>query len=182
VYLKSFNKVVDIKQVTTQIFDEINFMRNNPKEYAKTVENHMQFLRTRDNQFYYDNLDYKVPLPKGADAFINCIDILKSLVTLKRFNYSDEIKVICPDKADDQLKPEELTNEIKEKYPQKKIEFNSEFVFPKPEAIVVLLLVHKGMNPSTKRSNLLNENFVNLGISLKKAKGKEFCLYLTFSD
>ena len=158
-------------------------MRNNPKEYARTLENHIQYIVHKDNQTYYENHEYKVPLYKGEAAFQQCIDILRNTIALKRFEYTELVRVVCCDKLEDQDKVDDLVKEIKSKFPERKIELNHEFVYAKPEIITVMLLVDD--NPRqihSKRNNLLNEDFRNLGISIKKSKGKQFCLYLTFSD
>jgi hypothetical protein len=158
-------------------------MRNNPKEYARTLENHIQYIVHKDNQIYYENNDYKVPLYKGEAEFQHCIDILRNTIALKRFEYTELVRVVCCDKLEEQDKVDDLVKDIKSKFPERKIEFSHEFVYAKPEMITVMLLVDDNPRQNhSKRNNLLNEDFKNLGISIKKAKGKQFCLYLTFSD
>jgi len=160
-------------------------MRNNPKEYAKVVESHIQYIKyTEDSKKVYENGDYKMSLVKGEEAFRNCIDILSKTNPLKTFEFSDEIRIICPDKIDEQsLYYQDQLDNLREKHSEKKIEFNFDIAFPKPEIITVLQLVddnnsHKG----NRRANLLNENFRNVGISIKKSRGKTFCVYMTFSN
>ena len=157
-------------------------MRNNPQEYAKKVENHLKYLVRRNNDVLYEHGGYTVLMDKGEESFKRCIEYLYNAKALEKFKSTDTVRIVVPDKLDLQDKPDELIKEIREKFPEKKIEFNFVFILPKPEMIVILMLLDdKGKNCSI-RDNLLNEAFLYLGISVKKSKGKEFCLYLTFSD
>jgi len=128
------------------------------------------------------NGEYKHTLAKGAEAFKSVIEVLKNMKPLKGFEPSDDIKVICPDKIDEQPKFEEHLEQLRIRHPEKKIEFNYDLVLAKPEIITVLQLVDDEVNNvHSRRSNLLSEEFEFLGLSIKKSKGKKFSVYLTFS-
>jgi len=175
---------VDIRGLVSDLFEEINFMRNNPKEYAKIVENHMQYIFTIDNQKIYEHGEYKVMLRKGEEAFRTCIDILSKTKTMKSFEFVEDVKLVCPDKIDDQPYYEEPLERLREKFDNiRRIEFNYDIGYPKPEIINVLQLVDdNNTHNGRRRNNLLNEDFKHIGISIKKSKGKQFCIYLTFSN
>lgn len=160
-------------------------MRNNPKEYAKIVENHIQYIKVNENhQKTYENGEYVTMLRKGEEAFRNCIDVLQKTKTLRGFNFDENCRLVCPDKIDDQAYYEEPFERLKSHYEDtKKIEFNFDIGYPKPEIITVLQLVDdNNTHNGRRRDNLLNPDFKNIGISIKKSKGKQFCIYLTFSN
>jgi len=173
---------IDLRHFTTDLFDEINFMRNNPKEYARNVGNHLQYVINRDNQILYEKDGYEMPMYHGEDAIRECIRILQNTKPLRSFEYVEDFRIVCPDKINDQSNYEEPLEKLKEKFPMKTIEFNYDLALPKPETILCLQLIDDFNEQFGKRrNNLLNEDFTKLGISVKKSKGKKVCVYLTFS-
>ena len=172
--------VIDNKQLTNELLDEINFCRNNPKEFAKTIENHIKYITCNNDKFVYENGEFKIPLRKGVEQFKNCINILNNTQPLISLNLIENVKIICPDKLDEQHQFETLLEELEVKYPQKNIAFNYDCYFPKPEIILILQFVDDN---GSKRNNILSRVYRNIGISVKKAaKWNFFSIYMTFSD
>jgi hypothetical protein len=137
----------------------------------------------RDGKAFYENGDYKFILNRGLTAFLDCINILRNIEEgFSDLKLSNKIKLEVPDSPDEHMKYESSLRTLKEAHQDKLIEFNIDINYPIPEQIVILQLVDDNKFNGRRRNNLLSNVFNNVGISIKKGKGRHYTIYLTFSN
>ena len=165
------------------LLNEINLFRSNPKQYSEKIRSHMAYIKPEKDKIIYDNGDTKIFLLKGQEAFNQCNQILLNTSPLNQLELSEDIKIEVPDDPELQIKSyNKLQALIKSNFPENKISSSIDLGAPNPEAIVVLQLVDDNKNNGIRRTNLLDNSFLHLGVSIKKGKSKNCTIYLTFSD
>ena len=131
----------------------------------------------------YHQDDTKVSLLKGEESFKKCIEILLKISPLEPLKISEDIVLEVPDDPDIQSKSfNKLQSQLKAQFPSNKIGCNLDLGPPNPEIIVLLQLVDDNKNNGLRRNNILDSNYKNLGVSIKKGIKKHYSIYLTFSD
>jgi hypothetical protein len=95
---------------------------------------------------------------------------------------SDKIKLEVPDSPDEHMKYDSSLRAFKEAHQDKLIELNIDINYPIPEQIVILQLVDDNKFNGRRRNNLLSKVFNNVGISIKKGRGRHYTIYLTFTN
>ena len=122
-------------------------------------------------------------LQKGHTAFSECIEILKNTSPgIPPLTLTEEIKLIVPDLTEEHMKYDTKLKILKQSYPSRTIELNIDISYPLPELILTLQLIDDNKFNGRRRNNILNSSFRNLGVSIKKAKGRHYTIYLTFSN
>lgn len=180
---QSLNLESDLANFPKDMLNEINLLRYNPMEYVEKIRSHMAFIKIENDKSIYNNGSAKISLPKGIDAFNECIEILLKTSPLGPLKLSEEIRIDVPDDTEIQTKSfNQLQSKIKANHPEKKISCSLDVGTPNPETSLVLQLVDDNKTKGTRRNNLLDSSFTNLGVSIKKFKSKACTIYLTFSD
>jgi len=121
-------------------------------------------------------------LTKGEESFKACVEVIKYKNAMIQLQLTNEIRIEVPDEVEKQVTSHgQLLKEIKASNPKKIVESNLDINELNHEAIVVLQLVDDTKTNGKRRNNIINENFKNLGVSVKKNK-KAYAIYLTFSN
>ena len=76
------------------LLSEINSVRTSPSEYANKLKQLLSNIIIENSTcfFVYNNKE-KIVLQKGTHTFIEAIDYLKSLSSMNKLNWNDELKV-----------------------------------------------------------------------------------------
>ena len=77
---------------------EINFIRTNPKEYAKKMKTLTQnIFKEDDNEYFYQNKNNinqkKIILKNGSKIFYETIEYLEKLEPMNKLKWNDELRI-----------------------------------------------------------------------------------------
>jgi len=171
-----------LNEFAHNILAEINLFRSDPKAYVQKILAHSKYIKKKDDKLIYDNADIKQVLTKGEESFKACVEVIKYKNAMSQLQLTNEIRIEVPEEVEKQVTSHgPLLKEIKAANPKKIVESNLDINELNHEAIVVLQLVDDTKTNGKRRNNIINENFKNLGVSVKKNK-KAYAIYFTFSN
>ena len=171
-----------------KMFNLINKIRQNPKDFADVIEDSIQNIINEENNGENNNprIIYrhrvKVALARGEPAFREVAKELRNMTPVPPLEFKEEICIPLPNNENDLRDPSFLRNKVGEIL-SKNIPIN---VFYKdlikiPEVAVLLMIVDdNGKNSAKKRKALLNKNYKYIGISFRFIR-KTFIAYYSFS-
>ena len=171
-----------------RMFDLINKIRQNPKDFADVIEDSIQNIIIEENNaennkpkiIYKQRV--KVALTRGEPAFREVAKELRNMTPVPPLKFKEEICIPLPDNENDLKDPNFLRNKVGEIL-SKKIYINAFYkdLIKLPEVAVLLMIVDdNGKHSGKKRKALLNKNFKYIGISFRFI-GKTFISYYSFS-
>ena len=189
-------KVIQEEEIDTTILgypelalNLINKIRQNPKHYAKIIEEEINNIIVEKNEYYpkknkiiYKN-KIKVALGKGESAFREAIEELKNMEPMEPLILRNENCLTLPDDMEDYDNPHFLKDKVKEKS-ENNIHIN---IFYKervsdPEISVLLMIVddRNKKDSGKKRKAILNKDYKYIGITSKYIDDN-FISYYSFS-
>lgn len=172
------------------LFECFNAIRTNPKEFASTVAYYLDHITSDSNDKPLLEVEglhsSRIPLIKGRQAFIKCIELLNSLHPLPPLMYKEDLEIEVPTKAEDWTRREHIierlqtkTEEVRRTYSG----FGFHFVTGAAEPVLaaVLQIVDDSTFHGQRRDNILSHNFKYVGISSSGDSKKEHCGYINFA-
>lgn len=170
------------------LFDEFNLARTNPKEYSNKISNHMKYIRNEGDYMYYvEKNGIKLKLHSQKQGFIDCSKFLSNSEPIHALQFNKDLIIDIPYDYSEQLDKEAMVEKALKK---KKQLFCSNFTFGfhfdkgsvNPETSCVLQLVDDNCESRLRRNNIMNHNFTQVGISVRKVNFKRvYVVYITFS-
>ncbi len=159
---------------------EINFIRTNPKEYAKKMKTLTQnIFKEDDNEYFYQNKNNinqkKIILKNGSKIFYETIEYLEKLEPMNKLKWNDELRIenqnniILSQKNLGKLilnKRLELLKSYKNCY------FNID-IFQEPKLSVLFQIIDENFDKK-RRNAILNRNFSMFAINCLKDKDNNF--------
>jgi len=177
-----------IKTYPEAVFNLINQIRANPKEYANTIEESINYIieekdenNPSENKIIYKN-QIKVALVRGEEAFKETAEELKNMESMEPLEFREENCLTLPDDIE-----EDNSNFLKSKVKEKlKDNININIFFKEkisiPEISVLLMIVddRNKKDSGKKRKAILNKDFKFIGIT-SKFIDDTFIAYFSFS-
>ena len=177
-----------IKTYPEAVFNLINQIRANPKEYADTIEESINYIieekdenNPSENKIIYKN-QIKVALVRGEEAFKETAEELKNMESMEPLEFREENCLTLPDDIE-----EDNSNFLKSKVKEKlKDNININIFFKEkisiPEISVLLMIVddRNKKDSGKKRKAILNKDFKFIGIT-SKFIDDIFIAYFSFS-
>ena len=166
---------------------EFNQVRNNPKNYINKINDYMQYIKVKNNNFYFANNNYpKVVLNKGKDAFIDLINYLDKMNKMDELILRSDIALTMPENSEDMNNKEIIYNLIIEKKKQlngkyKYFNFHYDQGDLNSEISAILQLVDDTNSNLKRRNNILNSNNKYVGISVGRMNNNRYLVYLSFA-
>ena len=177
--LKEGNKINKPNdEFSKYMFENINKLRENPKNFIGLIENSKKHIKLLTNGKYIFKSRLNVALFKGEESFNEAIKDLQNSNKMNKLIYDPKITIHPPDKLEDLKSIEYLKNETS----KLKISGYWRDNISDPEICFILMIVDDNEKlPGLKRKKLLDPNIKYIGISSKKI-GKSFCGYFTLSN
>ena len=171
------------------IFNLINNIRQNPKEYANIVEQEINNIKEEKNEdnpkekkYIYQN-NIKVALVRGESAFREAAEELKSMEPMKPLEFREDNCLGLPDNLDDYNNSNFLIEEVKEKLENNihiNIFYKERISDPNISALLMIVDDRGKIDSGKKRKAILNKNFKYIGITSKYIDDV-FIAYFSFS-
>lgn len=195
-YIITTNKQKKLEEIDTTIlgypeivFNLINKIRTNPKDYANIIEESKENIVEEENEIDFPEkkiiykYEIKVALSRGREAFEEAAKELRNTEPMEPLEFREENCLDLPDDIEDYDNPNFLKNKVKEKL-ENNIHIN---VFYKekvciPEISVLLMVVddRNKKDSGKKRKAILNRDFKYIGITSKYIDDI-FIAYFSFS-
>ena len=170
------------------VFNLINQIRANPKEYADTIEESINYIieekdenNPSENKIIFKN-QIKVALVRGEEAFKETAEELRNMEPMEPLEFREENCLTLPDDIE-----EDNSNFLKSKVKEKlKDNININIFFKEkisiPEISVLLMIVddRNKKDSGKKRKAILNKDFKFIGIT-SKFIDDTFIAYFSFS-
>ena len=170
------------------VFNLINQIRANPKEYADTIEESINNIieekdenNPSENKIIFKN-QIKVALVRGEEAFKETAEELRNMEPMEPLEFREENCLTLPDDIE-----EDNSNFLKSKVKEKlKDNININIFFKEkisiPEISVLLMIVddRNKKDSGKKRKAILNKDFKFIGIT-SKFIDDIFIAYFSFS-
>jgi len=169
-----------MEEFNKQLLDEIDFVRTNPKRYAKKLEKYIQNFK--DNTLIIPELNLAIPTEEGPDAFREAISFLINEQRRGALNPSrglcraaEDLLYEAQRDADNvgSIRVEKLINKygtIKGSL-SRLIDLGGET----PELVVVNLIVSDGDPSRGQRNSLLNAEVKKIGVANAKDENYGHC-------
>ena len=195
-YIITTNKQKKLEEIDTTIlgypeivFNLINKIRTNPKDYANIIEESKENIVEEENEIDFPEkkiiykCEIKVALSRGREAFEEAAKELRNTEPMEPLEFREENCLDLPDDIEDYDNPNFLKNKVKEKL-ENNIHIN---VFYKekvciPEISVLLMVVddRNKKDSGKKRKAILNRDYKYIGITSKYIDDI-FIAYFSFS-
>lgn len=190
------NKLLQEEEIDTTIlgypdlvFNLINQIRQNPKHYAKKIEEEINNILIEENKLFpeqkkiiYKN-KVKVALSRGESAFRESIEELKNMEPMEPLEFRQENCLTLPDNIEEYEDPHFLKDKVREKS-ENNIHINIYYKekVSDPEASVLLMIVddRNKKDSGKKRKAILNKEYKYIGITSKYIDDI-FISYFSFS-
>ena len=161
------------------IFDNINYIRENPQSFIPIVEQSKSKVVNDKKGICIYKSSVKVALSKGKPAFDETIEYLKKLKPMNKLEFNPEL-LVPPPIYEKQLKDKTYMNKIINNKIQSGIPIKSFWrdIIKDPETCLILMIVDDtGANSGKKRNDILDPNMQSIGITSKKI-GNSFASYV----
>lgn len=188
-------KVIQEEEIDTTILSYpelalnlINKIRQNPKHYAKIIEEEINHIIVEKNKYYpkknkiiYKN-KMKVALDKGESAFREAIKELKNMEPMEPLILRKENCLTLPDNMEDYENSHFLKDKVKEKSENIHINLFYKERVSDPEISVLLMIIddRNKKDSGKKRKAILNKDYKYIGITSKYIDDN-FISYYSFS-
>ena len=164
------------------IFEQINKIRRNPKEFIPKIEESKKNITTDKNGRLIYRSKVKVALNKGLPVFEDAILFLEKTEPMDELKFSLKISVPAPQNEDDIKNKNYLKEKIEEINQNDKIvQAYWRDIINDEETNFILMIVDDNGPKSNKRKNIFNPKFKYIGIRSVKI-GKSFACYITLSE
>ena len=164
------------------IFEQINKIRRNPKEFISKIEESKKNITTDKNGRLIYRSKVKVALNKGLPAFDDTILFLEKTEPMDELKFSLKISIPAPQNEDDIKNKNYLKEKIEELNQNDKIiQAYWRDIINDEETNFILMIVDDSGSKSNKRNNIFNPKFKYIGIRSVKI-GKSFACYITLSE
>ena len=164
------------------IFEQINKIRRNPKEFISKIEESKKNITTDKNGRLIYRSKVKVALNKGLPAFDDTILFLEKTEPMDELKFSLKISIPAPQNEDDIKNKNYLKEKIEEINQNDKIvQAYWRDIINDEETNFILMIVDDNGPKSNKRKNIFNPKFKYIGIRSVKI-GKSFACYITLSE
>ena len=171
------------------VLNLINQIRQNPKYYAKIIEEEIKNIIIEENKIFkeqkkiiYKN-KVKVALARGETAFREAMRELKNMEPMKPLEFRQENCLTLPDNIEEYENPHFLKDKVREKS-ENNIHINIYYKekVSDPEASVLLMIVddRNKKDSGKKRKAILNKEYKYIGITSKYIDDI-FISYFSFS-
>jgi len=172
---------------------ELNACRSNPSSFAEKIEKHLSFIventekDAKNAAFYVKEGMPKISLTRGAVAFKEYIEKLKSMNPMGKLEFRSNLQVPISDNSANWTSKEyigETLNKVKADIKESKyINFNFHLDVGSPYAEIsfILQLVDDTPFKGSRSRNIMNPAFSFVGISSFKVKNKH-CGYFLFAS
>jgi len=182
--------MLNLNTLKTEIFNEHNKIRKNPKSYIPILEKHLTYFK--DDVMYKPNDPVGIMTQEGSKAFKECINFLKSCAPVKELQMNSSLSKSAQDHASD-IGPKGLTDHIGsdgsepgdriERYLQWDVTIaeNLDFGGKTGEEVIVSLIVDDGVKNRGHRSNVFKNDVKYIGIGLSQHKSDyEVCSVMAY--
>ncbi len=164
------------------IFEQINKIRRNPKEFISKIEESKNNITTDKNGRLIYRSKVKVALNKGLPVFDDAILFLEKTEPMDELKFSLKISIPAPQNEDDIKNKNYLKEKIEEINQNDKIvQAYWRDIINDEETNFILMIVDDNGPKSNKRKNIFNPKFKYIGIRSVKI-GKSFACYITLSE
>ncbi len=166
---------------------EFNQARTNPKQYINKINEHLKFVKVKNNNSYYDSNNYpKVLLKKGKEAFNDLIYSLEKMNRMNELIIKKDIAIKMPENSEDMNNKEKIYNLVVEKKKElngiyKYFNFHYDHGDLNAEISAILQLVDDTNSNLKRRNNILNICNKYIGISVGKMVNNRYLVYLSFA-
>jgi hypothetical protein len=170
------------------LINEFNLARTNPKEYSNRINFHTNFIRKEgDNIYYVEKYGIKIKLHCQKQGFIECAEFLSNSEPIPPLTFNKDLVIEVPNDRSEQLSKEAMVEKALNK---KKQLFSTKMTFGfhfdkgsiNPETSCVLQLVDDNCKTRSRRNNIMNQNFDQVGVAVRKVNFKKaYIIYVTFS-
>lgn len=178
-YKKSYI-YINMEEFNRQLLDEIDFVRTNPKRYARKIEKYIE--KFKDNTLIIPELNLSIPTEEGPEAFKEAISFLVNEQRRSALNPSrglcraaEDLLYEAQRDADNvgSIRVEKLINKygtIKGSL-SRLIDLGGET----PELVVINLIVSDGDPSRGQRNSLLNAEVKKIGVANAKDENYGHC-------
>ena len=164
------------------IFEKINEVRKNPKNFIPIIEESKKNITTDKNGRLIYKSKVKVALSKGLPIFKEAISFLQETEPMNQLIYEPKITIPVPDNEDDIKNKSYLKEKVEEINNNYNIKTYWRDIIHDPETSFILMIVDDTEKKSgLKRKDILNPEFKYIGINSVQIE-KSFVCYMTFSD
>ena len=184
-----FNRI--LANFNEEFLNEINECRVNPSNYARKIEEYLQYVKPNPEpkpgaNFLFIFLNYpKISLSKGKEAFTECINELNKIKPMHPLKNVLMLNLTVPTTSDNWVKKQIVSNmilhkkdEVLNKYDI--LQFHYDIGGLNPVIMAMLQIIDDNITFNmTRRKNLLDDDFNSIGISNYNI-GKKVCVYLLF--
>jgi len=178
------NSNYPVDEFSIYIFNEINKIRSNPKDYInifiKAKEN---IITDSKNRLIYKKNNIKVALFRGSPAFDETIEYLKDIEKMDKLIFNKNLCINLP-KDENELKDKNYLKKNILKMIKNGIKIKSYWrdIITDEETSFILMIVDDISNKSgEKRKDILNKNMKYIGINSIKIKNR-FACYIVLSN
>ena len=171
------------------IFNLINSIRQNPKEYADIIEQEINNIKEEKNEnnpkekkYIYQN-NIKVALVRGESAFREAVDELRNMEPILPLEFREDNCITLPDNLDDYNNSNFLIEKVKEKLENNiyiNIFYKERINDPNISALLMIVDDRGKIDSGKKRKAILNKDFKYIGITTKYIDDI-FVAYFSFS-
>ncbi len=163
------------------IFEHINLIRKNPKDYIDLIEKSKSNIIEKNDKTLYKS-SVKVALNLGIKAFEDTIDFLNQTKPMDKLKYNPKMCIPLPQSENDIKNKNYLKNKVNEISQRVHIKTYWRDLIHDPETSFILMIVDDSeLKPGLKRKDLFNPDLKYIGICSTQI-GKYFACYITLSD
>lgn len=168
----------------SQLLNEINFVRTNPKKYATKLEKMQKYIIHEGEFTYFQYITKeKILLQNGESIFTSTIDFLNNLEPIQKLNWCDSLRIEFPPliKVIKNIHLEQLMVQkrlfLRNKYNE--IKFTIDF-FIDPTLSVIFQITDE-LFKQERRKTLLNPSFSHFAVSHREDHKRKFISLLAFA-
>ena len=178
------NNNLPVDEFSLYIFNEINKIRSNPKDYIKIfIKAKENIITDSKNRLIYKKNNIKVALFRGSPAFDETIEYLKDIEKMDKLIFNKNLCINLP-KDENELKDKNYLKNNILKMIKNGIKIKSYWrdIITDEETSFILMIVDDISNKSgEKRKDILNKNMKYIGINSIKIKNR-FACYIVLSN
>ena len=178
------NNNLPVDEFSLYIFNEINKIRSNPKDYIKIfIKAKENIITDSKNRLIYIKNNIKVALFRGVPAFDETIEYLKDIEKMNKLIFNKNLCVNLP-KDENEIKDKNFLKNNILKMIKNGIKIKSYWrdIITDEETSFILMIVDDISNKSgEKRKDILNKNMKYIGINSIKINNR-FACYIVLSN
>ncbi|MEM7181686.1 MAG: CAP domain-containing protein [Spirochaetota bacterium] len=187
--IASNNQYRVLKQLESDLLQELNLLRSNPSKYAQILNQYRSSFR--GNSLYFSQ-QRPLPLKEGVKPLEEAIQKLTGQQPLHRLTLSPGMSLAAKDHALDLLRTGQIKHtgsdrsnpfDRMNRYGKWKIIAGETISVGRKTAreIIVMLLIDDGEPSRNRRANLLKKNYITCGISCVSSPNSSNTCVITYS-